>query len=272
VAHTWEPPPPEPPWVVTAAPKSLGVFAAMLILPPLFLFRANRCGAAWWIWLPVLISLPAGMAIVYLLSDGEWHPAQAIGAFVIGQAAMWLLMPYLQSRYRIASFLKALPVLAGFGLLAFVPALFTGYSGWFDFRLYLAVVLALASLATTFALSMGGFSVRRRFGRVRFLISLAVWNALAWLVIASPLFIMGIVSGRSEWGPALIFILGATGSSLALLLPLLLLSFFQPFYRARLLGFLNVPEIGSPSGATVPPRLPSLHQPEGSPADAVTAK
>jgi len=30
VAHTWEPPPPEPPWIITAAPKSLGILAAAL--------------------------------------------------------------------------------------------------------------------------------------------------------------------------------------------------------------------------------------------------
>ena len=252
VAHTWEPPPPEPPWIITAAPKGLGILAAALILLPLFLFRPNRCSAAWWIWLPVLISIPAGMTIACFLSDNEWTLAQAVGSLVIGQAAMWLLTPYLESRYRLVTFFKALPVLAGFSLLAFVPALLTRSGLWLDLRGYLAALLALASLAATLGLTLGGFSVRRRFGRSRFLVWLAVWTALAWMVIASPLFIIGTVKGDIEWGPCLVAILCATGSSLALLLPMLLLSFFQPFYRARLLGFLKVPQPGPSAGAVVP--------------------
>jgi len=258
VVHTWEPPPPEPPWIITAAPKSLGILAATLILLPLFLLRRNRRSAAWWIWLPVLISIPAGMTIAFFLTDNEWSLAQAVGAFIIGQAAMWLLAPYLESRYRIVTFFKTLPALAGFSLLAFVPALLMTSSGWIDLRGYLAALLALASLAAAFALTLGGFSVRRRFGRRRFLVWLAVWTALAWMVIASPLFIIGTVNGDIKWGPALLAMLYVTASSLALLLPLLLLSFCQPFYWARLFGFLKVPQPGSSAGAAIPLGMPDI--------------
>ena len=260
VVHTWEPPPPEPPWIITAAPRSLGILAATLILLPLFLFRPNRCLAAWWIWLPVLISIPAGMTIACCLTENEWTLAQAVGSLVIGQAAMWLLTPYLESRYRIITFFKALPVLAGFSLLAFVPALLTRSGLWLDLRGYLAALLALASLAATFALTLAGFSVRRRFGHRRFLVWLAVWTALAWMVIASPFFIIGAVNGDIEWGPALLAIPYVTASSLALLMPLLLLSFFQPFYRARLFGFLKAPQPGPPAGAAVPIGMAEAYQ------------
>jgi hypothetical protein len=260
VVHTWEPPPPEPPWIITAAPKSLGILAATLILLPLFLFRPNRCSAAWWIWLPVLISTPAGMTIACLMTGNEWTLAQAVGSLVIGQAAMWLLTPYLESRYRIVTFFKALPVLAGFSLLAFVPTLLAKRSGWIDLRPSLAALLALASLVATLVLTFGGLSVRRRFGHTRFLVWLAVWTLLAWTVIASPFVIIGSLHSEIEWGESLLAILCASAISLALLLPLLLLSSFQPFYRARLFGFLKVPRPGPSAGAAVPLGVAEAYQ------------
>jgi len=77
-------------------------------------------------------------------------------------------------------------------------------------------------------------------------------TALAWVVIASPFLIIGTVKGDSDWGPSLVAILWAAGSILALLMPLVLLSFFQPFYRACLFGFLKVPQSGPSAGAAVP--------------------
>lgn len=260
VAHTWEPPPPEPPPTPVAISISISTFLSLLILLPLFVLRQNRCSAAWWIWLPVVISASAGITITCLMTGNEWSLAQAVGSFIVGLAAMWLLMPFLESRYRIIAFIKALPVLAGFSLLAFVPTLLARQSGWIDLRPYLAALLALASLAATFALTLAGFSVRRRFGRRRFLVWLAAWTALAWMVIASPFFIIGTVNGDIEWGPTLLAMLYVTASSLALLLPLLLLSFFQPLYRARLFGFLKVPQPGPLAGAAVPLGMTEAYQ------------
>ena len=270
VAHTWEPPPPEPPWIAAAAPKGLGILAATLILLPLFLLRPNRCSAAWWIWLPVVVSVPAGMTITCVLTDNEWSLAQAVGAFIIGLAALWLWTPLLESRYRIVTFFKSVPVLAGFSLLAFVPVLLAGSSGWLDLRLYLVVLLALASLAAALALTLGGFSVRRRFGRIRFLAWLALWTVLTWMAIAAPFMIIGAVNGNMGWGSSLAAILTVSAISLALLLPLLLLSFYHPFYQARLLGYLKVPLPGPSVGAAVPPKLPGVYRPEGSTAGAKT--
>jgi len=252
VVHTWEPPPPEPPWIITAAPKSLGILAATLILLPLFLLRPNRCAAAWWIWLPVGISGLAGVTIVCLMSDSDWSLAQAVGAFVVGLVAMWLLMPFLGSRYRTVAFCKALPVLAGFSLLAFVPTLLAANSGWLDFRPHLAALLALGSLSVTLALTFGGQSVRHRFGRIRFLFWLAVWTLLAWTVIASAFVFIRSLNHPFDWGESVVALLVITGLTLVLILPLVLLSFFQPMYRARMFGFLHVPQPGRSAGATVP--------------------
>jgi hypothetical protein len=241
VVHTWEPLPPEPPQVYVAATTSLKVLPWLLILLPLFLFRPNRCSTAWWIWLPVVLSAVMGMTVTGLLTGNERSLSQAVGSFIVGLAAMWLLMPFLGSRYRIVAFFKTLPVLAGFSVLGFVPTLLGDGGGWIDLRPYLAALLAVASLAATLALTLGGLSVRRRFGRIRLLFWLVVWILLAWTAIATPFVIFAALESHVNWGEAFLVLLLISGITLALLLPLVLLSFFQPFYRARFLDWLKAP-------------------------------
>jgi hypothetical protein len=255
VVHTWEPPPPEPPRLPVAASTSINLLPSLLILLPLFLFRPNRSAAAWWIWLPLVIGGLLGITITCLLTGNERSLAQVVGSFLVGLAAMWLLMPFLVSRYRIVAFFKALLVLAGFSLLAFVPTLLADTSGWVDLRPYLAALLALASLAVTLALTFGGRFVRRRFGRIRLLSWLAVWTLLAWTAIATPFVIIGSLESHIDWGESILVLLLISGITLTLLLPLVLLSFFQPFYRARFAAWLNLPQPDTVAGMAVPPRL-----------------
>lgn len=258
VVHTWEPPPPEPPEPLLSSTSGLNGFSVLLwllMLLPLFLFRANRSRQAWWIWLPVVISGVAGIGITCLMSGSDWSLAQAIASFTVGLAALWLLMPFLGSRYRIVACLKALPVLAGFSLLAYVPTLLASHSDWLDLRPYLAGLLALGSLVAILALSFGGLVVRRRFGRIRFTCWVAVWTLLAWAIIV-PLYILFIAQpSHVEWREVCLPVLGTCGVTLALLLPPVLLSFFQPFYRARFFGWLNLPQAGPAAEAAIPPRM-----------------
>ena len=197
---------------------------------------------------------------------------QVVGSFLVGLAAMWLLMPFLGSRYRIVAFFKTLPVLAGFSLLAYVPTLLGDEGGWLDFRSYLAALLAVASLAATLALTAGGLSVRRRFGRIRFLCWLTVWLLLAWTVLATPFVIYAAVQSHVDWGESVVALLLISGITLGLLLPLLLLSFFQPFYRDRFLAWLNVPEADPSAGAAAPPGIPGAYQFEGTTTASGTQK
>ena len=228
----------------------------MLMLLPLFLFRANRCAKAWWIWVPVGVTVLAGTVLVFLLTDSELSLPKAVCSFITGLAAVWLLMPYLKGRHRIGTFFKTLLLLAGFSLLAFVPTLLADRDGWLDFRPYLAALLALASLAAAFALTFSGFSVRRRFGRIRFLAWLAVWTVLAWTAIAAPFAIAGSLDSGPHWGELFSSILLISGIMLALLLPLVLLSFFQSFYRARFAGWLNRLQPDPSAGVALhPPRI-----------------
>ena len=260
---TWEPPPPEQPEVYVAATTSLKVLPWLLILLPLFLFRANRHSAAWWIWLPVMISAVVGITVTGLLTGNEQSLPQAVGSFIVGLAAIWLLMPFLESRSRIVAFFKALPVLAGFSLLAFVPTLLADQSGWLDLRSFMAGLLAFASLAGTLALVLSGLTVRRRFGRMRFLCWLAVWIVVAWTAIAAPFAIFGSIGSRPEWGEFVVAILVASGIMLALFLPLVLLSFFQPFYRARFFSLFNMPQPDLSGEGGTPPGTPHKYQSAG---------
>ena len=261
VACTWEPPQPEQPEMYVAATTSLRVLPWLLILLPLFLFRPNRDSAAWWIWLPVVVSAVVGVTVNGLLTGNEQSLSQGVGSFIVGLAAMWLLMPFLESRSRMAIFFKALPVLAGFSLLAFVPTLLADRSG--SLELFMAGMLPCASLAATLALVLSGLAVRRRFGRIRFLLWLTVWAVLAWTAIAAPFAIFGSLGGRPEWGEFVVAVLVVSGFMLALFLPLVLISFFQPFYRARFFKLFNMPQPDLYAGAGEPPGIPEVYQAAG---------
>ena len=265
VTHTWEPPPPPAPRIVAAASTGAKLIVALLLLLPLFLFRPNRTLAAWWIWLPIAIALTAAAALVAVFWDGEPILLQVIFAFLAGLAAVWLLMPYLKSRYRIVTFFKTLPLLAAFSVLAYLPILLGQHEGWVDVRAYFVLVLAVASLPATLAITLAGLSVRHRFGRVRFLFWLAVWTLLAWTAIATPLAVFSLLGSAPEWGEFVIAVSVVSGIMLLLFLPLVLLSFFQPLYRARFSDWLNLPQPAPPAEMAVPPTLPSAE-----PASATT--
>jgi hypothetical protein len=246
----------------------IGILAPMLLLLPLFLFRANRCAKAWWIWVPVGVTVLAGTTLVFLLADSEPSVERGVCAFITGLAAVWLLMPYLNGRYRIVTFFKTLLLLAGFSLLAFVPSFLASEVGWIDFRPFLAIYLAVMSLAATLALVFTGRSVRRRFGRVRFVYWLAVWTMVTWAAMTTPFLIYGLLTHDVEWGAGSLTMLCFSAITVASLLPLVLLSFFQPFYQARFFGFLKIPQAGVAAESVIPPKLPEIDQPTQRPAPA----
>ncbi len=253
--HTWEPPPPEPPQFPVAAASSLKVLFWLLILVPLFLFRVNRPPQALWLWLPIVVSTVVGIALTCPMSDSEWSLPQAACSFVVGLAAAWLLMPFLGSQYRVLAFFKTLLVLSGISLLAFLPTLLGRDSSWFNFRPFLAVLLALGCLAVTLALTLSSLCVRRRFGRIRFLVWLVLWTVLSWAVIAPSLVILSSLKGDIDWRASIVPVLFLSAVCLALLLPLVLLAFFEPFYRSRLFAYLRIPQPGPPVESAIPPKL-----------------
>lgn len=272
VIYTWAPSPPEPPMVYVAATNNIEDLPWLLVFLPLFLLRRNRCCAAWWVWLPALISAGAGITITALATGNERGLTQAAGAFAVGLSALWLLMPSLESRSRIVAFIKALLTLAGFSLLAFVPTLAAAIGGWLDFRPYLTAMLALGSLVVTLALTFGGLYARRRFRRIHYLLRLAVWTVLAWMVVLTAFVFIGCVKDQTEWGEFVVALLGISGLTLVALLPFVLLSFFQPFYRARFFAWLNLPQASLTVGEAVPPVIAGAYRTEARPNTEVAKK
>lgn len=258
VAHTWEPPPPPPPpppWGFVAGMAALRVVLPLLLLLPLFLFRANRSPQAWWLWLPVGATALLGITLVCLMFDAEVSLQRAVCALAAGFGAVWLLAPWLTSTYRVGMLLKTLPLLAGFSLLGFGLTLLAGGRGWIEFWPSLAILLGSVSLAASLALTLTGFCVRRRFGRIRFLLWLAVWILLAWTAIMTPVFALGAGGSSPEWKQLCIAIPVISGLTMVLLLPLVLLAFFQPFYRTRFTAWLKLPQPNPAPGVEIPPRL-----------------
>lgn len=181
-------------------------------------------------------------------------------SFVVGLAAVWLLTPLLESRFRIVSSLKTLALLAFFCAAACVPTLVSVDSAWSDFWPNLASLLGCGSVVVVLALALAGFCGQRRFGRLRFLIWLTLGTALAWGVIM-PSVIYVITSGLGaevHWGEVAAGVLAISALTLVLLLPVVLLSFFQPFYRARFFAWLKLPQPAPPAEPNVPPRLAEL--------------
>ena len=86
---------------------------------------------------------------------------------------------------------------------------------------------------------------------------------LAWTVIAAPFAIFGSFGSRPEWGEFVVAILVVSGIMLALFLPLVLLSFFQPFYRARFFSLLKLPQPDLSGEGGTPPRMPDEYQIRG---------
>ncbi len=164
-------------------------------------------------------------------------------------------MPFLGSRRRLATGCKTLPVLAGFSLLAFLPTWLEKEGGWINLRPFLAIVLALASLVVVLALTLSSLCVRQGFGRIRFLFWVVAWTLLAWDAIAAPFVIYGSFRSEIDWGASVLALLYIWALTLALLLPLVLLSFFQPLYQSRFMAFLQPQPPRLPSQPTVPPKV-----------------
>jgi hypothetical protein len=148
-------------------------------------------------------------------------------------------MTYLKARSRIVALLKLFAVLTGFSLLAFVPTLLGGRTGWFDLRLPCTIALGCTSVAVSVALAMGGFFVRRKFGSFRFVLWLIPLLLIFWALIMTPIAVIEAPGNDMAWQQILGGTLIGCTVTVVLLLPILLFSFWQPLYRSRLVDWLK---------------------------------
>lgn len=212
------------PWLVT-----LGLLA----------LKPNRRAAAWLIWLPLgcvaaLTVLPPEMP------GGANFFLDAIAALAFGLAAVWLLPTYLRQSHRPMTFFCVLFALAFFSALAFVFR--QGWNLLESDTLASGIVLGVGTFASALALSLGGWICRARFRPAGFYVWLLLALLVVWFLIAAPLFIIAEISdhGRIPLSEFFIPVLGIAAGNFALLLPFLILSSANPFFRERLKALLHV--------------------------------
>ena len=217
----------------------------------LLLVPRNRCGSAWWIWIPLLAVVFLAPPLVNAFSLPS-ELADVIGALAYGLAATWLLAPFLARRHRFLSFLCILPTLAAFSVLTY---LFKQDWGGVDtdmvFRTLIAFVFGVPVIA--FALFLTGWICRQRYrpAAVTFWFAVALFGI--WLVVTAPFFVITMIasSGEVPWSTLFIFHAIISGVSFALTFPFLVLAFANSLFRDRLKGLLNLEET-----PPVPPPVP----------------
>ena len=222
----------------------------------LLMLKPNRCASAWWIWVP--LGCVAGLAsapqpVLALLPSSQYEMfLELIGALGFGLAAAWLLSSYLGWKHRLLAFLGFLLALGGFSMLAFV-----GRQGWEGLgleTLQVGVFLGVSVLVISVAVSLAGLVCRKRYGWLRLSLWLVAALETVWLLVLGLIFVIEQMMSRGNVPVmALLAVVGvATGITFGTLLPFLVLSFANGFYRERLKALLHLGETASPPVITPP--------------------
>jgi hypothetical protein len=245
VSYRWTPP--------SLIPSFLPWFAVLLLL----LVRSNRCGRAWWIWLPVgcvavteqlLLSatgfLPSGTADMFL---------EMAGALAFGIAAVWLLAPQLARRHRFVTFLCLVPTLGGFSLFSFLVRQDWTLDGA-SLVLVMLVPLALSVLVVALAIFLAGLACRGRYRPLGLYLWIFLSLLALWLVILTPFFAFAMIvsGGQLPWQEFFVVVLVLTAAGFVTLFPFLVLSSANSLFRERLKTLLHVKPEVPPAIAPLP--------------------
>jgi hypothetical protein len=209
----------------------------LLVLLLLFLPRQNRSVRALWIGVPVALIL-AVAAIVCAMPGVESEPPEAIfemlATFAFELGAVWLLSPYLKRQGRFLTFLGMLVTMELVGALVFVAA-----RSWSDGNVPIEMLggMALCGLLLSIAINLAGWSCRGRFARLRLSLWSFLWLVAGWLAC---LVVIALVEGPGTVLEMALGLLMLSGVTYALLLPFLILSFTNGFYRQRLKEVLRL--------------------------------
>lgn len=239
IPYQWSPP--------SRLPRFLPALALLLLL----LLKRNRSLQALWVAVPLVLSLTFLSLLWAILGIGSDAPEgvfETFSAVPIGLAAVWLLPPYLKGRGRFIGFLVVLAYMESFSLFACaIGRLRGGDSGTWEMLIGTAVVGLLLSVA----INLAGWSCRARFGWRRLCLWLMLWLMTAWLAVFTVMSLLAGPGPLPEMATALMIISVAT---FGVLLPFLLLSFNNAFYRQRLKELLRLADAAPPSAA---PPLPA---------------
>ena len=248
VFYDWAPP--------SLVPQVLPWLAILALL----MLKPNRCASAWWILLP--LACVAGVACLpdSALEFLPWFPSElyleTIGVLGFGVAAVWLLSSYLAWKHRMLAFLGMLIALGVFCLLALVLRL--GGGGVGTEAMQLGLFLAVGGLVMSVALTLAGLACRGRYGVLRLSFRLIAALMVLWMLLIGPYFVITLYAsaGNDLLTVLLQMMATATGITFGVMLPFLVLSFANGFYRERLKGLLHVSSVASPP--ILPPPVPAV--------------
>lgn len=229
-------------WVLPSVAPLLLPWLAILLLLAL---KSNRTAAAWLIWLPLGCVLALTLLPPVLPSGSEIF-LDAISALAIGLAAVWLLANHLRKPHRLLTFLFVLIALAGFSGLAFLSRQSADLLE--AETLAIGVGVAVVALVSAIALTLAGWLVRKNYRPLAVYFGLLVSLLAVWLVVSAPfyLFVLIAQSGEIPISGYFLFIFVLTAGHFALLLPFLILSSANSFFRERLKALLNVSPVAPP--------------------------
>jgi hypothetical protein len=249
-------------------PVALPWLAILLLL----FFKPNRRPRAWWILAP-LACLAWGVGFLTDLwpsVPSELADAlhDVVVALAFGVGAVWLLSPYLKSRFRILNMLGFLFVLEAVSLVIFASTQDWNVLGVQEAGI--GIGLAICSAVIPAAVGLAGLLCRRRYRPLVLCAGLLAMLLGLWVLGLLPLFLIQTAGQNVPASAVSVPILMATGLCFGVLLPFLLLSFSNSLFRERLIRLLRLaPE--SPPVIPAAPVSPELRlQPAAGPTALVS--
>lgn len=210
----------------------------------LLVLKPNRCPSAWWVWLPLALLALAASGLETALDSGletfTGTVLDVVGSLVFGLAAVWLLAPYLARSHRFVTFLCLLLALAVFGIFTFVAR-----QDWSEAAipgLQMGILLVVCIFVTSVAIALAGLACRGRYRAASLYLWMFVFLLGLWLVVTAPFYVIAamVSSGRAPWLEFFCGILMLAGISFATVLPFLILSSANSFFRERLKALLHM--------------------------------
>ena len=197
-----------------------------------------------------MVLLASGLDALFSANDYTdlGYTVQTVVTASFGLAAIWLLSSALARRGRVVGLAALSLAFALVGLLALfvspVAEELLDLSRWeWLLLIYLLLFWWLSGLVFAGALNLTGWISRRRFGGVRVSLRLLFWLCALWVPATALIGLVGtlVYGGRFEW--LYLFLVAGVLSlvSFVLLLPFLILSFTNAFYRERLRALLRLP-------------------------------
>ena len=243
-------------WVT---PSVLPQVLPWLAILALLMLKPNRCASAWWVWVPLIFAggmASAPDALLDFLPSSVLGPlAELIGGLGFGVAAVWLLAGYLGWKQRMLGFMGILLAQGVFSLLALVFRQSSEGLGPETFGV--GIALAIAALIISVAMTLAGLLCRGRYGWARLSLWLVATLVVVWLLAIGPFFLVARYASHGDFPlmATIAFVLMASGITFGVLLPFLVLSFANSFYRERLRGLLH---LGGAAPPVITPPAPAV--------------